>query len=157
MAAISDRKVRHPDCAGLMRRKQASDSFNRRCGLRPHRRHDGRQQRFQPRNEWTQGLRLKSGDADGFIALAQQGRFMSREAITFVQHEHTRDGLKIKGAQNRFHCGDLRVDIPGVSVDQMKQDIGVSEFFQCRTKCPSRSFGRSRIKPTVSVTMISRS
>ena len=111
---------------GLRGRSKSRTLFNRGYGFRAYRRHDRWQQSFKPSNEWMQGLRLKGRDADGFIALAQDGGFMGREAIALVQHEHARDGIEIKGAENRLHCGDLRVDIPSVGIDQMQQDIGVT-------------------------------
>ena len=74
-----------------------------------------------------------------------------------VEDHHAGMVVHVERLENVVDRLDLLIDVVGGGVNHMEQQVRIAQFIRVVRKAPTRSLGRSRINPTVSVTMTSRS
>lgn len=86
--------------------------------------------------QWVEGVRVKCGYADGVVASTEEIRFRLWNPITFVENERPRNHIEIEVLENLDNGGNLDVDVGGAGVDDMNQQVRLTQFLQ---RCSKRS------------------
>ena len=82
----------------------------------------------------VQGVRMKGRYSNGMVTTAKEIRFHLGNPVTFVENERPRNHIQIQVLQNLDDRGNLDVDIGGAGIDDMHQQVGLTQFFQSRAK-----------------------
>jgi hypothetical protein len=63
-------------------------------------------------------------------------------AVTFIEYQYLRDLIQIQVLQDPVDGGDLDVEVGSAAIDDMEEQVGIAQFFQCRTKGTEEVFGK---------------
>jgi len=77
----------------------------------------------------VQGVGVECGYSDGMVTPAEKICLRWRNPVTFVENKSPRNHIQIQILENFDHCGNLDVDVRGAGIDNVHQQVSLTQFF----------------------------